>query len=161
MVLPKHEEASVPRVLPKIFNSSPRSILRVPSLSTGGPEDGDVSGPTSGIAKSPHTPEIASDRVKTPPGTNNSGDSTGPWDHMEEQPVFVNYRTEGMSSRPGTIMPPYSPISIQSGRGRRSFFVSNRGRGVGAQMRSLPMTGRSQSSDESTPPHPNSVSKED
>jgi hypothetical protein len=160
MVLPSNEDTPVRQILPKVLNSSPRSILRVPSLSVGGTEKGDTSDsvPASGVDRSPNTPDIEQDRVKTPPGSIDS--SANPWDHMEGRPVFVNYHPEGMPSRSSGYMPPYSPISIQSGRGRRSFFVSNRGRAVSRATRLLPMTDRSQS-DDSTPPHPNAASKEE
>lgn len=158
MVLPKNEDTLVRHVLPKAMNSSPRSILRVPSLSAGGPEKGEASDSIVGNIRSPDTPEIAPDQVKAPAATN---DSTNPWDHIDARPTFVNYRSEGLSSRSSSIMPPYSPISIQSGRGRRSFFVSNRGRAVGKKMRSLPITGRSVNDDPvPPPPHPNSVCKD-
>lgn len=159
MSLPKAEDTPVRCVQPKTIGSSPRSILRVPSLSAGYPEKGDTSVPisTAEIVRSPDTPNMATDRVKTPPAFN---DGNNTW---ERRPVFVNYRPEAMAVRPSSIMPPYSPISIQSGRGRRSFFVSNRGRSVSAQRRSLPITGRACSDDGNkspSPPHPNSVAEE-
>ncbi|GAX24441.1 hypothetical protein FisN_4Lh581 [Fistulifera solaris] len=158
MVLPSNEDTPVRQIMPKVLNSSPRSILRVPSLSVGGTDKGETGDSNHAAGGSPTTPEIEQDRVKTPPGLNDF--STNPWDHMEGRPVFVNYHPEGISGRSSSYMPPYSPISIQSGRGRRSFFVSNRGRAVNRATRLLPVTDRSQS-DASTPPHPNAVSKEE
>lgn len=146
---------------PKIIGSLPRSILRVPSLSTTCSERGDasVSTCTSRFVGSPTTPDRTTDSVNTPHGNN---DNIDVWNKVEGRPVFVNYSPESMTVRPSGIMPPYSPISIQSGRGRRSFFVSNRGRPLSSHRRSLPITGRTSRDDNTClpPSHPNAVSKE-